>query len=644
MVFQGVRTAAPPDFLVSFPTTLLDALLNSDYNYGMMDSLSKGSAVVSDNNNHQAIPDYAKVVLVPVANPATAPHMLHLGCIMAHPDNGRIIALIVSLGDPEALAKSAAQLEPIVAEFQEQGHPVEIMTEVATSIARGILDVARDEMADLVILGIMKPTRGQASLGTIAEGVIATAPCDVLVYRHATKPEFSRIVVPVDGTLVSRVAVRTGIMLANGYGKPIEAMYAQPGYYPEWQGLARIEQTLQDIPGGRICKRTVVKAAEPALGVLSRLSDEDLVVIAAPRLSAFEKWLSGNFSQAILDNSPGAVILASRRTGEDGITGVVRRRLRALTPTLTRIEQEEIVRQAQEMATPSLDYFVLIIISALLASFGLLQSSPAVIIGAMLVAPLMQPLIALATGLTTGRLELMRQAIVTGIQGMLLALLIAVGVGMIAQTDLPTGEMLARGSPSLLDALVALASGLVGAYATARKDIPAALAGVAIAAALMPPVCTVGLGIAMQNLNLSAGSGLLFLTNIISITIAGWIIFFWLGMRPRKVEESRRRQYISVAFLVILLVPVVALLLRLSSTSSSRSLVEEKVIAAFAPADVVEIQVVQGDTLHVIATVQSERIITAQTVRAAQDTLAAELAQPVELEVVFLRVLKPVAP
>ncbi|MCB9450124.1 MAG: TIGR00341 family protein [Anaerolineaceae bacterium] len=595
-------------------------------------------------SNHQAIPDYAKVVLVPVANPATAPHMLHLGSIMAHPANGRVIALIVSLGDPESLAKSASQLEPIVAEFQEAGHPVELVTEVATSIARGILDVARDTMADLVILGIMKPTRGQAAMGTIAEGVIATAPCDVLVYRHATKTEFSRIIVPVDGTLVSRVAARTGILLANGYGKPIEAMYAQPGYYPEWQGLARIEQSLQEIPGGRICKRTVVKAADPASGVLSRLSEDDLVVIAAPRLSAFEKWLSGDFSQAILDHSPGAVILASRRTGEDGRVGAVRRRLRALTPTLTRVEQEEIVRQSQEMASPSLDYFVLIIIAALLASFGLLQSSPAVIIGAMLVAPLMQPLIAFATGLTTGRLELMRQAVVTGIQGILLALLIAVGVGIIAGTDLPTSEMLARGSPTLLDALVAVASGLVGAYATARKDIPAALAGVAIAAALMPPVCTVGLGIAMQNINLAAGSGLLFLTNITSIIIAGWIIFFWLGMRPRMVETSRRRQYISVAFLVILLLPVVILLLRLSNTSGNRNVIEQKVIAAFAPADVVGIQVTQGDTLHVVATVQSEHIITTQTVRDAQDTLTAELGEPVELEVIYLQVVKPAAP
>src|SRR5690606_3546905 len=108
--------------------------------------------------------------------------------------------------------------------------------------------------------------------------------------------------------------------------------------------------------------------------------------------------------------------------------------------------------------------------------------------------------------------HLMRRSAITLVFGIIVSIFVAIGAGLLSSLSSPTSEMLIRSNPTLLDALVAFASGVVGAYATARKDIPAALAGVAIAAALMPPLCTVGLGLALGNQALASGSMLLFIT------------------------------------------------------------------------------------------------------------------------------------
>ena len=165
--------------------------------------------------------------------------------------------------------------------------------------------------------------------------------------------------------------------------------------------------------------------------------------------------------------------------------GTLRRAGSWLTPTLTEFEKEEIEHSSEEAASVTLDYMVLIAVAAVLATLGLLLNSNAVIIGAMLVAPLMSPLIAFATGMTIGKLLLFRRAAVTLVVGVLGALLISWLIGVLSPTSIITSEMSSRGNPTLLDMGVALASGFIGAYATARKHIPSALAGVAIAAALM---------------------------------------------------------------------------------------------------------------------------------------------------------------
>jgi uncharacterized hydrophobic protein (TIGR00271 family) len=263
-------------------------------------------------------------------------------------------------------------------------------------------------------------------------------------------------------------------------------------------------------------------------------------------------------------------------------------------------------------------------------------NSGAVIIGAMLVAPLMSPLIAFASGIAAGRIRLLHRSSLSVIQGFVTAFLIALLIGLLSPSAIVTQEMAARGSPTVLDMAVALASGVVGAYATARKEIPAALAGVAIAAALMPPVCTIGLGIAFSNPALARGAALLFAANIISIILAAWGVFFWLGIRPQSNEEARR-PYISAALVALFALLMALFLLRDVNPNTFESGVEAQLRAAFQQDELVDIEMRRSTPLQVVATVRRHafRLNDNSEVLLARQALERSLEQPVNLEVII---------
>ncbi len=583
------------------------------------------------------VPDQCRIALVPIANPTTAADLLHMAAALAHPDHGRIIALIVSLGDVEAGAKAVEELQTVLDQLEEEGLHIQLEKVVSTSVARGILDSARELGADLIILGINKNrVKGQISLGQVVENVLDTAPIDVLIYRAGDQLEFKRVVIPTNDTFQAQVASRIGIRLAKQFRTRIEAVYAQESRRSHFEGLAHIEEAIAGVPGREAVKRTVITAHDPVSGILVRTDADDLIIVGFSERSEFERWMFGDLARAMLNQAEGPVIIVSRSIGlETAATRFSKRLFGWFRPTLTRVEQDEIVRSSQVMASFNIDYATLIVVSATLATLGLMLNSAAVIIGAMLVAPLMQPLIGLSTGLVVGRVYMARRALWTLAVGFLIAWIVAFIVGIILPFQLPTAEMLARGNPTLLDAAVALASGVVGAYATARKDIPAALAGVAIAAALMPPVCTIGLGIALQVYDLAFGATVLFLTNIICIITAGVIVFGWLGMRFQKYEGIHpATQIAALMLLVVVAVPVGVGLVSLTWQANRETAIHLAIEKALAPADVVEMQTASGASNHFIVTVRSSRSLTLDDVIRVQDRVSTQVGQTISLELV----------
>jgi uncharacterized hydrophobic protein (TIGR00271 family) len=200
------------------------------------------------------------------------------------------------------------------------------------------------------------------------------------------------------------------------------------------------------------------------------------------------------------------------------------------------ISAEEVERAAEQGSIPAYALYFMLASSAVIATFGLLANSAAVIIGAMIVAPLMSPIISMSYGIVAGRGALTIRSLLTIITGTLLTIGVAFIFTEAIGWKLAGSEIVARMKPSLLDLGVAVAAGAAAAFAYTRPNISSALAGIAIAVALVPPLCTVGIamalgqeasvevGLALDNFSVR-GPFLLYMTNILGIVFAGGLVF-----------------------------------------------------------------------------------------------------------------------
>ena len=180
-------------------------------------------------------------------------------------------------------------------------------------------------------------------------------------------------------------------------------------------------------------------------------------------------------------------------------------------------------------ATWNLNYIILTISSCLIATFGLISNSTAVIIGAMLVAPLMLPLRALAFGALEGDLSLFKRAFFSILGATILALSLSYLAGDAANIPQFGSEVLSRTQPNLVDLGIAVVAGSISSFAKVRKGISDVIAGTAIAVALMPPLCVVGLALSQQQLSFAKGAFILYLTNLLGITLSCMIVFILAG-------------------------------------------------------------------------------------------------------------------
>jgi uncharacterized hydrophobic protein (TIGR00271 family) len=225
-------------------------------------------------------------------------------------------------------------------------------------------------------------------------------------------------------------------------------------------------------------------------------------------------------------------------------------------PKLTMEERDEAAATIIAGADPNVDFFFLILLSAGIATYGLLQNSGAVIIGAMLVAPLMSPIVAMAMSMVRGRVQSLGLAAQATAQGVLLAISVAAVLTFFSPIKAPTGEIMGRVSPNTLDLSIAFLSGAAGAYAMSRRSIASALPGVSIAVALVPPLAVVGYGLATADLSISVGALLLFLTNLVTIVFAASLVFIALDFLTTEKQswgEIVRGLKINLLFLVVVL-------------------------------------------------------------------------------------------
>ncbi len=332
---------------------------------------------------------------------------------------------------------------------------------------------------------------------------------------------------------------------------------------------------------------------------------------------------------------------------------------RRLVRPIGRERRGEVQVQLRESSHPDFDFFLLVSLSCVIATLGLLTNSPAVIIGAMLVAPLMSPIIGLGLASITGDGRLLTNAASALARGAILAILMAFLLAwgnrylpFITLRELPV-EVLSRTHPSPIDLTIALAGGLAAAFALAQPNLSAALPGVAIATALMPPLCTVGIGLAMGRWDVAGGAFLLFITNSVTIAFAATLVFFALGFVRRPTEGSSRvpRSLLISAFLTAgLVIPLsyysIQFVQRASANLELEVVIHEEV-AKVNNAELVEWDSTEsGETLHLDITVRTVDPLRYDDSVSLQKALADRLQRPVSVVInqIFAARLDPLYP
>lgn len=228
-----------------------------------------------------------------------------------------------------------------------------------------------------------------------------------------------------------------------------------------------------------------------------------------------------------------------------------------MPPLLHPVEESRLnalQERLESISRLSVDFLVLLAGATFIATFGLFQNSPGVIIGAMIIAPLMRPLVGLSLATLTADTKLLGRALLTLVVGTLTTILISGTLGMVFRSLELTPEILGRTQPTLLDLGVAMFAGAIGAYCQANEKLADTLAGVAIAVALVPPLSVVGIGLAFANTAVFSGAALLYVTNLIGITVSGAIVFLLMGFTP--LHRAKKGLVISAVLSLLLVVPL----------------------------------------------------------------------------------------
>lgn len=361
-------------------------------------------------------------------------------------------------------------------------------------------------------------------------------PCKVVLCQGIVKEEdFGRILLVAEPGPSGRAALKFGLKLAASGGTTPTVLEINPdvGVDAKQVGERRLDRLLKKILGTdlpEVNRRVVVSDKVPqAIRQVYEESEHDLVVVGAPP-SQMEGSIGAKLGKTVkvaivMNASP--VFNRFREFIEEGIQRIV--------PQIEREDRIALVDRVQSSAAWNFDFIALMVLSTIMAAIGLVQNSAAIVIGAMLVAPLMTPLMGLGLALVQNNRMLARLSLRSVVLGLGVSLFGGFLVGTVSLGfEEPTREMLARGGPEFLDLCVAFVAGLAAAYASSRPGLIAALPGVAIAAALVPPIATSGLAFSLGDYHLALNALLLFGINMVTIVLAAMTSLWVVGLRNLK--------------------------------------------------------------------------------------------------------------
>ena len=454
---------------------------------------------------------------------------------------------------------------------------------------RRILNAAKDEWPGLLVIGKQAGVKSEDLNLRFSTDIFEKAVCQVLVVRVSDDlaSPGQRILVPCAGGRHSRRALKLAKALSDSGTVAFQVR-------PE-------ADELSDELGHQDLRRIVKRAGLNPKEILSRvrlgedftellgeeMGDESygMLLIGASDSGTLRRKLFGTLPERLLSRENGltvGVIRAERSKGHR-FQEFVGRMVHLSIPQLNRTERLALFDEVESKSRWNFDFAALMMLATGIAGMGLLANSGAVVIGAMLVAPLMMPLIGTGLSLVQGNWPLARQAMGAVGRGFCFAFALSLALGFLARClDLGlTDQLRMRGEPNSLDLGIAFVSGIAASYCIARPKLSGALAGVAIAAALVPPIATVGIGLALGQTTVALGAALLFGTNIVAIVLGVGLNFMLAGISGIHKAGAWGRRSLIVLILVCLGLAVPLTSVLISRLSRSEQL--EQAIAKELP-------------------------------------------------------------
>jgi uncharacterized hydrophobic protein (TIGR00341 family) len=225
----------------------------------------------------------------------------------------------------------------------------------------------------------------------------------------------------------------------------------------------------------------------------------------------------------------------------------------------TSATREELYKELEKSAHINGNFILMDILSTIVVAIGLIEDNVAVVIGAMVIAPLLGPNLALALGAALGDRKLMGRALGTNLAGVSIAFVLCWLLGMVWTGSLDSAELLARTNVGLDGVLLALASGLAAALSL-TTGLSSVLVGVMVAVALLPPTATAGIMLGAGNYELATGALLLLAVNVVCVNLSAKLVFLYKGVRPRTWIEKKQARQSYVLFMMVWIVTLSVLI------------------------------------------------------------------------------------
>jgi uncharacterized hydrophobic protein (TIGR00341 family) len=220
--------------------------------------------------------------------------------------------------------------------------------------------------------------------------------------------------------------------------------------------------------------------------------------------------------------------------------------------------RESLINFAREKSEINFEFIVLIVLSSIITSLGLILDNVAVIVGGMIIAPVLGPILGITIGIVLGDSSLIRKGVAAEVLAITTGVIMGAIFGLLIPDVELTNSLIIRMSPSLADLLIAMAAGAAGAYTLIKGQLGSGFVGVMIAASLLPVMSTIGIGISLSNYEMVVGAGMLLAGNYLSLLLSNVVVFYFKGLRPQiwykfKAEKIIKRSLIFIILSVFLL-------------------------------------------------------------------------------------------